>query len=88
MATVSIRQLQSNAAGVIDRVIGSGAAIITRNGEPVAILSPFPVEALDDLVARTSPDIVAVMRTFEADLAAGSVRTVNHALIKADLELG
>ncbi|HWG72618.1 MAG TPA: type II toxin-antitoxin system Phd/YefM family antitoxin [Acidimicrobiales bacterium] len=88
MATVSIRQLQTNAAAVIDKVIDSGAAIITRNGEPVAILSQFPVEALDDLVARTSPDIVTIMDAFETELAAGSMHTVSQEQIKTDLELG
>jgi prevent-host-death family protein len=52
MADVTIRQLRNKGGEVIDRVVRGEVLTVTRNGRPVALLSPLPEQHLPIDVIR------------------------------------
>ncbi|MGI8757038.1 MAG: type II toxin-antitoxin system Phd/YefM family antitoxin [Acidimicrobiales bacterium] len=52
MAAVTIRELQDNCGGVIDRVEAGETLVVTRDGQPVAELRPLDRQPLDVATIR------------------------------------
>lgn len=54
MSEVSVRELRNYGGQILDRVEGGESMTITRDGKPVARLSPLPAPRLraDALIAR------------------------------------
>ncbi|WP_448073152.1 type II toxin-antitoxin system Phd/YefM family antitoxin [Georgenia yuyongxinii] len=54
MGTVSVRDLRNRGADVLGRVARGESLIVTRDGEPVASLSPLPrrLPSTEQLIAR------------------------------------
>lgn len=46
MQEVSVRELRNNGGQVLDRVAGGESMTITRDGTPVAVVSPLPTPRL------------------------------------------
>lgn len=46
MEEVSVRELRNYGGQILDRVVGGESMTITRDGTPVAVLSPLPIPRL------------------------------------------
>lgn len=46
MQEVSVRELRNNGGQILDRVAGGESMTITRDGTPVAVVSPLPTPRL------------------------------------------
>ena len=46
MEEVSVRELRNYGGQILDRVVGGESMTITRDGTPVAMLSPLPIPRL------------------------------------------
>jgi prevent-host-death family protein len=76
MPSVTIRDLSRNTSEVIDGVRETGRpAFVTRNGRPVAVLTPLNEEDLEDYLLATHPEIIQSIAEAERDIAAG--RTIS-----------
>ncbi len=66
MATVSVRDVNTDLSELVDEVIKGGSVTITRDGKPVATLVPVEAEIdhkpkrnfLEHLMAFPEPDLV------------------------------
>lgn len=66
MATVSVRDVNTDLSELVDEVIKGGSVTITRDGKPVATLVPVKAEIdrkltrnfLEHLMAFPEPDLV------------------------------
>lgn len=66
MATVSVRDVNTDLSELVDEVINGGSVTITRDGKPVATLVPVKAEIdrkptrnfLEHLMAFPEPDLV------------------------------
>ncbi len=75
MASVSIRDLSRNPGKVVDELQRTGKpALVTRRGEPVALLVRVEPGALEDFVLANAPEFVRSMRDAGRDLRAGRTR--------------
>lgn len=72
--TIPQRELRNDNAKVIDAVVGGETFVVTRNGEPVAVLRPIRAGR------RTF-----ISRDEVADLATAGVR-IDHRRFRADLD--
>lgn len=54
MATVTVRDLRNRSADVLNQVSQGDSLVVTRKGEPVAVISPLPRKRLtaEEIVAR------------------------------------
>jgi len=67
MAKVNVRELARNTSRVIDGVTRRGeAALVTRDGLPVAAIVPIDADALDRWILANSPDSVEGVRLMRA----------------------
>ena len=72
MATVSVRELARNASAIVRRVTDTGRpAVVTRRGEPVAVVLPLDPDEFEDYVLANAPRFVRSMREADRDLAVG-----------------
>jgi prevent-host-death family protein len=63
MVTSTIRQLACAVSATIDRVHESGEPVlVTRRGEPVAVILPVDLEALGEHLKDTAPEYVRKAR--------------------------
>ena len=46
MKEISVRELRNNGGQILDRVEGGESVTVTRDGTPVAVLSPLPAPRL------------------------------------------
>ncbi|MEY8015113.1 type II toxin-antitoxin system Phd/YefM family antitoxin [Mycobacterium servetii] len=74
--TIAQRELRNDNAKVIDAVAAGETFVVTRNGEPVAELSPI----------RTGRRRTFVSRDDVAALAAAAAVRIDHRRFRADLD--
>ena len=69
---VSVRDLRNRGGHILDAVVRGRSVTITRDGDPVAVMSPLPRPrvAMDVLVARRRNLPVMDARALRADLDA------------------
>jgi prevent-host-death family protein len=72
MGSVTVRELRNDGGHVLDRVMRGEQLVVTRDGEPVAQLSPVARAALDasTLLARWSAVPHVDPEAFRADIDA------------------
>lgn len=81
MPFVSMRDLQRNAAQVIDDATDSGKpAVVTRNGKPVAILTAVDEEAFEDFLLARMPSLDADVREALEDADQGLTRKAGQVI--------
>lgn len=70
---VSVRDLRNRGGQVLDVVAGGRSVTVTRDGEPVAILTPLPRRRVptDELIARRRNLPVMDTAALRADVDAG-----------------
>ncbi|MFN3507247.1 MAG: type II toxin-antitoxin system Phd/YefM family antitoxin [Allorhizobium sp.] len=62
MATVSVRDVNTDLSELVDEVIKGGSVTITRDGKPVATLVPVESDETPDPSPR--PNLVDFLKTF------------------------
>ncbi|RCV57002.1 type II toxin-antitoxin system prevent-host-death family antitoxin [Marinitenerispora sediminis] len=62
MTTIPQRELRNNNGAVMDRVRHGETFIVTRHGEPIATISPIPLESKDQKKQLTAAEVQAEFR--------------------------
>lgn len=82
MPTVGIRELSRNASKVIEDVQRTKRPyIVTRNGEPVVVLSVIDPEQLEDFLLANAPEFVEGRREADEELRTGRTRSLSAFLV-------
>ncbi|MEO7804853.1 MAG: type II toxin-antitoxin system prevent-host-death family antitoxin [Actinomycetota bacterium] len=74
---VNVRELSRQTSRVLDQVEGGGVVLVTKNGRPVATVTPISAEALEDFVLAQAPMFVEAMDEAERDLEAGNTTNLD-----------
>jgi prevent-host-death family protein len=81
---VSIRNLQTNAGGVVDEVAQSGRpAVVTRNGVPMVVVVPLDESWIEDWVLSHRPEFAVTFDQVEQAAAGGDFGTSHRDLMAA-----
>jgi prevent-host-death family protein len=87
MTTASLAKVRANLSEYVTSVHDThDRVVITRNGEPAAVLiSPDDLESLEETLAiLADPEAVAAIREGEEAIARGEIATLHD--VRADLE--
>lgn len=60
MAEIGIKQLKSGASRVVDEVAAGRSYVITKRGQPTAVL--MPVEEAEDVVLANAEEFISMRR--------------------------
>ena len=72
---IGVRDLSRRTSALIDDVASGQTLLVTRNGQPVAMLIPVDDSFFEDFVLATADRYVQAQHEALEDLAAGRVRT-------------
>lgn len=64
MAEIGIKELKSGASRVVDEVAAGRSYVITKRGQPTAVL--MPIEDAEDLVLANAEEFVSMRRRARA----------------------
>ena len=85
MGSIGVRELGRRASAIVDEVTGSHkGAVITKRGQPVAVLLPIDAERFEDHVLTTAPEFVADLHHADVELAGGRTVALNDLLAELD----
>lgn len=72
MQHVGVRELVNRASALLDEMEQGGQpVIVTRRGQPIAVLSPIDAEAFYDHVLATVPEFARGRETADQEIARG-----------------
>lgn len=87
MSTVSIRDLANNASRIIQGVNETGRpTVVTNRGRPVAAVIAIDEHELEDFVLTNAPEYARGRADADAELAAGTTRSLTAVLAELDDE--
>jgi prevent-host-death family protein len=79
MATITIRKLNQDTAGVVDRLLETREpTLVTRNGRPVAALVAVDANLVEDIALATAPEFKASLERADRAVEAGETKTMDE----------
>lgn len=81
---VNVRELARNTSRVLEGVEEGAFVLVTRNGKPVATVTPISPDALDDFVLAHAPEFVQSREEAEQEIT--SDRTASLADFAKELD--
>lgn len=73
---VNVRELARNTSRVLEEVEEGTFVLVTRNGKPVATVTPISQDALDDFVMAHAPEFVQAREEAEKEIASGETASL------------
>lgn len=87
MTTTSLANVKAQLSAFVDSVNGTHErVVITRNGEPAAVLiSPDDLESLEETIAILSdPEAMRQIEESRIDIAEGNVVELDHVVMRSE----